>query len=207
MYNDCDSQLLSFSLPYARNPHQLPLQLTVGLWLAKDSAFGNFSVFEKIHLCEALQLFLQRGLAGRPLCLVSAPDWIVLRTILNWLGPGDERACPACWARKRLWKRAEYQRASARLCTISAPPAAIFLLLFDSPLDGAYDPLHCIALVITHAVFHGLYLWCQENCSAVPSMQQELLSIFASAKLTKNFREPKGPAISRKEWAIGNKDT
>ena len=56
-------------------------------------------------------------------------------------------------------------------------------------------------------MFHALYLWFQENCSAVPSMQQELLSIFASAKLTKNFREPKSPAISRKEWAIGNKDT
>ena len=43
MYNDCDSQLLSFSLPYARNHHQLPLQLTVGRWLAKDSAFGILS--------------------------------------------------------------------------------------------------------------------------------------------------------------------
>ena len=50
MYNDCGSHLLLFSLPYARNPHQLPLQLTVGRWLAKDSAFGNFSVFQKIHL-------------------------------------------------------------------------------------------------------------------------------------------------------------
>ena len=32
-------------------------------------------------------------------------------------------------------------------------------------------------------------------------------SVGQSAKLTKHFREPKGPAISRKEWAIGNKDT
>ena len=63
MYNDSDSQLLSFSLPYARNPHQLPLQLTVWRWLAKDSAFDIFSVFDKIHVCEALQLVIQRGVA------------------------------------------------------------------------------------------------------------------------------------------------
>ena len=69
-----------------------------------------------------------------------------------------------------------------------------------------YDPLHCIALVISHAVFHALYLWFQENCTAVPSIQQGLLSIFASAKLTKIFREPKGPAISRKEWALLKND-
>ena len=123
------------------------------------------------------------------------------------MGPGDERACPACWAPKRLWKRAEYQRASARFLQNFRGPCRQFLSLFDSPLDIVYDPLHCIALVISHAVFHALYLWFQENCSAVPSMQQELLSIFASAKLTKNFREPRGPAISRKKWAIGNKDT
>ena len=123
------------------------------------------------------------------------------------MGPGDERACPACLAPKRLWKRSEYQLASARPLHDFRTPCRQFLSLFDSPLDIVYDPLHCIAPVISHAVFHALYLWFQENCSAVPSMQQGLLTTFASAKLTKNFREPKGPAISRRESAIGNKDT
>ena len=105
-------------------------------------------------------------------------------------------ACPACWASKRLWKLAEYQRASARSLHDFRTPCRKFLSLFDTPLDIVYDPLHCIALVISHAVFHALYLWFQENCSAVPSMQQELLSIFASPKMTKNFRKPKGRVIS-----------
>ena len=167
----------------------------------------EFSVFEKIHLCDALQLFLQRGLSGRPLRLVWAPDWKALRTILDWVGPGEERACPACWAPKRLLKRAEYQHASARYLHDFCTPCRQFLSLFDRPLDIVYDPLHCISLVISHAVFGGLYLWFPENCSAEPSMQQELLSILVSANLTKHFGEPKGPAISRKKCAVGNKDT
>ena len=123
------------------------------------------------------------------------------------MGPGDKRACPACWAPKRLLKRAEYQHASARFPHDFRTPCCQFSSLFDSPLDIVHNPLHCIALVISHAVFHGLYLWSPGNCSAEPSMQQELLSIFLSAKMTKDFGEPKGPAISRKEWAVGNKDT
>ena len=65
MYNDCDSQLLSFLLPYARNPHQLPLQLTVGRWLAKDSAFGDFSIFEQTHISvRPCSLFYSGGYPG-----------------------------------------------------------------------------------------------------------------------------------------------
>ena len=94
MYGDCDCELLSFSLPYARTPNQLLMQLTVGRWLSKDAAYWLADIFRRIDLVEAVRLALRRGVEGQPLRLVWAADWKALRTVLNWCGSRAEVAFP-----------------------------------------------------------------------------------------------------------------
>ena len=144
---------------------------------------------------------------GAPLLLVWAPDWQALRTVLNWVGRGDEQACPACSAPKGMWKRALYGHAARRRLTDFCTACYEFLRLCGSDLDIVYDPLHCAALAISHAVLDSIYLWVQAHCSEPPYMMRELLQLFESAKLTKKYKPAKSDAIQRKEWAIGNKGT
>ena len=44
------------------------------------------------------------------------------------------------------------------LASFSTPLWPLIALLEDD-LDLVYDPLHCVALVLRHMVFHALWLW------------------------------------------------
>mmetsp|Transcript_138587 Transcript_138587/g.240964 ORF Transcript_138587/g.240964 Transcript_138587/m.240964 type:complete len:738 (-) Transcript_138587:73-2286(-) len=206
MYGDRDSQLLSFSLPCARSPHQLALQLTIGRWLAKDSSFMLANIYRRINLVEALRAVLVRGVDGQPLRLVWAPDWKALRVGLNWCGPGAEASCPFCWCAKKTWKVAGTRWGPTRKLHEFKTPLAGFLSLFASEEDIIYDPLHCCSLVISHCVFQALYIWC-ENVGKDARLTQQVVALFKSLKLAKPWFAPAHEAIGRKDWTVGNNDT
>ena len=204
MYDRREVQLLSLSLPYAKRPHQLAMQLTIGRWLAPDSAFNIACIFRQIGFVAALRAALKRGLDGQCLRLTWAPDWKALRTVLNWVGPGDQRACPCCWAPKSHWKQAGYRKGALRRLKDFDTPNMDFLALFSSFLDIVYDPLHCIALVLSHAVLHAIYLWVREHW---PTRVPYLLTAFQCVSTLRPYQPPEQEAIGRKDWAMGNNDT
>ena len=55
------------------------------------------------------------------------------------------------------------ERVTYQLGMLQNAVAPSFFDLLESELDLVYDPLHCVALVLRHMVFHALYLWVQEH--------------------------------------------
>ena len=68
-----------------------------------------------------------------------------------------------CWAPKSHWKQAGYRKGALRRLEDFDMPNMDFLAFFSSFLDIVYDPLHCIALVLSHAVLHAIYPWVREH--------------------------------------------
>ena len=64
MYGPRKCQVLSVHLPQARQPHQLPLQLSLARCLDQDDHITTSSQFECMDLLPALEKALESGWAG-----------------------------------------------------------------------------------------------------------------------------------------------
>lgn len=162
-YKDMKCQLLAFSVPYGRQPHQLGLILTIARWLGDDCPWSFSRVFKEIGLVSALQKYLGKGLNGYPIRLTFTPDWGNLKNLFRWFPPGHENACPECWAKRSSWKQAGYPKQPLRRLKDFDTPLGDFLNLFENIADIVYDPLHCVNLVVSHAIIHGLYWWAKQQ--------------------------------------------
>lgn len=84
-------------------------------------------------------------------------------SLLNHFPVGHKYACICCRSLKHQWAYAGYPKGSPINLECFKTPLRPLLDLLESELDLVYDPLHCVALVLRHMVFHALYLWVQEH--------------------------------------------
>ena len=80
IYGRDKCQLILFSLPDARSPHQLGLQLPIARYLRKDDNITTFGVMTECDLITALEVVLQTGWNGGPMELCIRLDWQALRS-------------------------------------------------------------------------------------------------------------------------------
>jgi hypothetical protein len=143
-YKKRKCHLLSVFLANAKQPHQVDLQVCLGRWLGKDSAWAFKDVFHTIHLEDCLLLAKQRGLCGRPLRILFVPDWGCLGAVLGTGHPGGRFACVACVTPREVWKICGFVLMREREFNEFDTPLKKFLSLFAAKEDLIYDPLHCL---------------------------------------------------------------
>ena len=202
---DKEAHLLSASLPQAKRPHQIRAQLCIARYLAHDCAFRHAQIFAKLGLPNAIAEALSMGLNGRRLRLVMAPDWKVLRILSNWVGPGDQWCCMFCFSAKAQWQTRDFSGAVLRSFDDWDTPLAPLVQHFDSISDVVYDPLHCVALVLSHAVCHALYFWARTKLGE--SYAQSLATLYIKHTVSKDqtFVVAADEIVSLHDWAMSNK--
>ena len=202
MYAGKKCHLLSISLPQAKQPHQLGLQLPLGRWNGPENHSAVWKVFESMNLVHALKSAMQIHMHGKRLRLVWSPDWAALRTILNHAPPGSELGCVFCWSMKTNWRLFGGPKGPLRVFENFDTRCRPFLDLFASMLDIIYDPLHCCALVLTHMVVHAIYFWVQQNLPA--AYQAQLLGVYKTHLLQHPFFAAESVKIGPNDWAMSN---
>lgn len=202
---DREVHLLSASLPQAKRPHQIRAQLCIARYLAHDCAFRHAQVFAKLGLGDAIARVLAQGLNGRRLRLVMGPDWKVLRILSNWVGPGDQWCCMFCFSAKAQWQARDFSGAPLRDFDCWDTPLAPILGHFESILDIVYDPLHCVALLLSHTVCHALYFWAKSKIGE--SLAESLVALYKrhTGPAEQVFCEAADEVVSLKDYAMNNK--
>jgi hypothetical protein len=104
-------------------------------------------------------------------------DWFALKVMLAWFPPSHELACPFCFLTKTQWKQPRWWSqgrpwppvvpgapANPMLPILQLIPQSCVVCPICCPhICQVYDPLHCLALVVTHGVLHAVALWVKEH--------------------------------------------
>ena len=156
MFKGKKCQLVSLSLPQAKQPHQLALNLKLCRYIDTNHHATTAAHLKRRNLLPALKRALQCGWQGKSMRLVWWPDLAARTKTLNAQPPTAKEWCAECHALR--------ERFRDRMC----PPAALRQFstletqyfdsfdLFTSPLNVVYNTLHCCALVLTNLVVHSL---------------------------------------------------
>ena len=138
----------------------------------------------------------KNGAYGEPLCLKWGPDWGAYTAMCNWVQPSHEMACVACHAPKTYWKSPGSRKLPKRLLKHYITPCEEFLMLFETEEDIIYCVAHCWALVLSHALIHGCYLWIQQYA---PGRLPALLAVYAAHLRAFAYKAPLSEATHGKD--------
>ena len=198
-----DSHVICFSLPTAKQPHQLLMQLAVARWVGRDTPFEVLKIFRKIGLLDTLKKVLGQGINRKKLRLLASLDWKMIRTLANWGPPGAPQPCPFCFATKAQFKAGGFQGATSRSHLDWDSPLKDLLHLIDHTNDIVYDPLHCCALVLGHAICGALFFFFKQH---QPEKVDQLVSLFQQVFGDQNpYVPPVVEAVGRDDWVPNNK--
>jgi hypothetical protein len=154
------STVLTLQLCGTYRPHSEMCTLPIARWLGKLTAGRLRTALDHADLAPFLaRCYGKRlGATGQMIRVVIYPDW---PQWLMLLGQGNANVCPGCYCARKHWldpvdTEEEYH---PRPLSGWAPLFRDVLAAVRSPLDMGHDPLHNVALVLSHMLFHGLWFW------------------------------------------------
>ena len=130
-----------------------------------------------------------------------APDWGAYEMVLGLVDPGHEEGCLECYARRGQWHIPGFEKQPVRLVQHCRTACKRFLQLFPDRRNIVYDPLHCIALVLTMILLHALDLLFQDK---YPNHVEELRRIYRQHIQGGEYRGPAHAGPEYKGWKLSN---
>ena len=155
--------LISFSLPDARSPHQLGLQLPIARYLGKDDHITTFAVMTECDLITVLQVVLQTGWKGGPMELCISVDWQALRSFANVPPPTAQMCCVACSGVKNDFLFPTHVQQPLRNFLGYPSKLLPILRLIKKSKNCSYKPEQANNHALANGIVHSLHIWCGRN--------------------------------------------
>lgn len=202
-YDGQKCHVLAVGLPHTKQPHSRGMTVTIGRWIGAEKGYCFAAAFLLCGLIAALSLALATPIRGLLPRLVCAPDWAFLVVLLGANPVGHAYACVDCNSRKGQWEYAGYPRGRPLdLEHYRNSDCWSLLSLFKSILYLVYDPLHCVALVLRHMVFHAFWLWLEQRPQFSAALS-ELRHVLATN--VKSWRKPEQMGPGHQEFSLSGK--
>ena len=127
------------------------------------------------------------------------------RMVPGWVDPGREEGCLEgcleCYAWRGQWHIPEFEKQPVHLLQHCRTACKRFLQLFPDRRNIVYDPLHCIALVLTMILPHALDLLFQDKH---PNHVEELRRIYRQHIQGGEYRSLAQAGPEYKGWKLSN---
>ena len=202
IYGRDKCQLISFSLPDARSPHQLGLQLPIARYLGKDDHITTFAVMTEFDLITALEVVLQTGWKGGPMELCISLDWQALRSFANVPPPTAQMCCVECWGVKDHFCFPKHVRQPLRDFLGYPSKLLPILRLIKRRENFSYEPVHANNHALANEIVHPLHIWCGKNLPG--SYCIRLREIYACHFTRCPYYPPMTEACGKNDWSPAN---
>ena len=193
--------LLALTAPEIYRPHEVDTILRVARWLDYEDCNTLRDCLDDVSMVEVLQAVQNGTLTADKRDITWAPDWGAYEMVLGWVDPGHEEGCLECYARRGQWHIPGLEKQPMRLLQHCRTACKRVLQLFPDRRNIVYDPLHCIALVLTMILLHGLDLLFQDKH---PNHVEELRRIYRQHIQGGEYRGPAQAGPEYKGWKLSN---
>ena len=160
IYGRDKCQLISFSLPDARSPHQLGLELPIARYLGREDHITTFAVMTEWDLITALEVVLPIGWNEGPMELCISLDWQALRSLANVPPPMAQMCCVECWGVKDDFRFFTHVRQPVRNFLRYPSKLLPVLRLIKRRENFSYEQEHANNHALANGNLHPLHIWC-----------------------------------------------
>ena len=202
LYGRDKCQLILFSLPDARSPHQLGPQLPIARYLGRDDHITTFAVKTECDLITALEVVWQTGWTGGLMELRITLDWQVLRIFANVPPPTAQMCCVECWGVKDDFRFPTHVRQLLRDFLGCPSKLLPIIRLIKRRENSSYEPEHADNHALANGIVHHLHIWCAKNLPG--SYCFRLREIFARHFNCCPYYPRKTEACGKNSWSPAN---